>query len=454
MPLTPTEDALASVTVRGLPLYRGLETFRGFVRDYVSGSVLLLAATLIALIWANSPWAAAYTHLWETELAITLGGGGQTHSLRDWINDGLMALFFFVVGLEIKREILVGELSSRRGAALPIVAALGGMVVPASLFLLLNGGGEGAEGWAIPMATDIAFAVGILAALGDRVPLAGRVFLTALAIIDDIGAVLVIALVYTGGIEWRPLVIVAALLVTLLVANRAGIQHPAVYGVLGLGVWLAVFDSGIHATIAGVLVALTIPVRTRVHPGELVREGRRLLDALEATQPGSGPVLANPAQQQVIHELANYADGAEPPLQRLEHSLNPWVAYLIVPLFALANAGVPLPANIAGTVGNPIFLGVVAGLVIGKPVGIVLATWLAVRLGLADLPAGVNWRQVTGLGALGGIGFTMSLFITGLAFGAGELADAAKLGILAASIVAATLGWLILASGGRRTGSA
>lgn len=452
MPQSLEPAQLRQTTVRGLPLYQALSPFRSFVAEHVSGGILLLAATVIALIWANSPWATSYTSLWATDATIAIGPFAHSHSLRDWINDGLMALFFFVVGLEIKREILVGELSTRRGATLPIAAALGGMAVPAALYLVFNAAGPGTDGWAIPMATDIAFALGVLAVLGDRVPVGARIFLTALAIIDDIGAVLVIALFYTGGIEWGSLLAAAGLLLALLGLNRAGVHHPLAYAILGIGVWLAVFDSGLHATVAGVLVALTIPVRTRIHPVELVGEGRRLLDDLAASTHDlpalrrDFSVLSNERQQTIIHRLGRITTGAEPPLQRLEHGLNPWVAYAIVPLFALANAGVALPADLGAAATDPVLLGVVIGLVAGKPIGILLATWLVVRWRLTELPAGVRWRQVIGLGWLGGIGFTMSLFITGLAFTSDELSAAAKLGILVGSLVAGVAGYSLLRS--------
>jgi NhaA family Na+:H+ antiporter len=441
---SPDDDILLQTTIRGLPLYRALSPFRSFVGEHVSGGILLLVATVVALVWANSPWAGSYEALWETIATITIGPFVQAHSLRDWINDGLMAFFFFVVGLEIKREILVGELSTRRGATLPIAAALGGMAAPALLYTLVNGGGAGANGWAIPMATDIAFALGVLAILGDRVPVAARVFLTALAIIDDIGAVLVIALVYSGGVEARPLVVAAVLLLVLLVLNQAGVDHPMAYAVVGLGVWLAVYASGVHATVAGVLVALTIPVRTWIHPAELIAEGQDLLDDLAAASTRDLSVLSNERQQTIIHRLGRAAIDAEPPLQRLEHALNPWVAFAIVPLFALANAGVRLPADLSAAARDPVLLGVLIGLVVGKPFGITVASWLVVRARLTEPPAGVTWRQIIGIGWLGGIGFTMSLFITGLAFTSDELADAAKLGILAGSLIAGLIGFALL----------
>jgi NhaA family Na+:H+ antiporter len=287
----------------------------------------------------------------------------------------------------------------------------------------------------------------VLAVLGDRVPVGARIFLTALAIIDDIGAVLVIALVYTGGIELGPLALAGALLLALFGLNRAGVSHPIAYATLGIGVWLTVFASGMHATVAGVIVALTIPVRTRIHPMELIGEGRHLLNALAAASTREATVLSNEAQQTIIHRLSRAASGAEPPLQRLEHALNPWVAFAVVPLFALANAGVTLPTDLGAALRDPVLLGVVLGLVIGKPLGIVVATWLVVRARLTELPTGVSWRQIVGIGWLGGIGFTMSLFITGLAFTSNDLADAAKLGILGGSLLAGLTGFALLRSG-------
>ncbi len=444
-----TEVARAGGTVRELPLYRALYPFRAFIGAHVSGGLLLLAATVVALVWVNTPWGGSYERLWEAQLTIGTADHGHTDTLRHWINDGLMAIFFFVVGLEIKREVLVGELSSLRGAALPAGAALGGMVLPALIYAGINIGGAGAVGWGIPMATDIAFAVGLLILLGDRVPVAARIFLTAVAIVDDIGAVLVIALFYTGAISWGSLALAAGLLAALVACNRAAVHQPAVYAILGIGVWLAVLESGVHATVAGVLVAMTVPTRSWIDVGELVNRGRVLLGELERSCRGAATVLSDEHQQTAIQELEELAERAETPLQHLEHSLNGWVAYAIVPLFALANAGVALDGDWAASLTDRVTLGVAAGLVVGKPIGITLATWLAVRSNLSALPAGVTWRHVHGLAWLAGIGFTMSLFVTGLAFGEGDQADAAKVGILGASLLAGLVCWTLLVRSGR-----
>jgi NhaA family Na+:H+ antiporter len=382
-------------------LDRALRPFQRFFAAEAAGGLVLLGCTAIALAWANSPWAESYHHLWSAPVSPALRAWSLPATLHGWVNDGLMTVFFLVVGLEIKREVLLGELASRRSAALPIAAALGGMLVPAALYAAANGGGPGAAGWGVPMATDIAFALGILALLGDRIPVGLRVFLAALAIVDDLGAVLVIALFYTAALSWAALGGVAAVLAALVGLNAAGVKRAGAYVLFGVLLWLFLLASGVHATVAGVLLAMTVPARSR--------------------------------------------EGADAPLQRMEHALNGPVAFLIVPLFALANAGVPL-GNVSAAVHDPITRGVVLGLVLGKPAGIVFASWLAVRAGMAELPAGVSWRHVHGAGWLGGIGFTMSLFIASLAFGGGIRLEAAKLGILAASTTAGVVGYAILRS--------
>lgn len=430
---------------------RALDTFQQFARAEASGGLLLLACTALALAWANSPWAGSYFHLWEVPFTIGTPQAGVTHTLHHWINDGLMAVFFFMVGLEIKREMLVGELSSLRQAALPIAAAIGGMVVPAALYAALNAGGPGAAGWGIPMATDIAFALGILALLGNRVPLALKVFLAALAIVDDIGAVLVIAIFSTATISWASLGVAAVVLALLLSINRAGARHPAPYALLGVVLWGAFLQSGVHATIAGVLLAMTIPARTRIDQEEFARQVRAGVAGFEqASGPGTS-VLTNSAQQEVIHHIEDACEGAQSPLMRLEHGLHGIVAFGIMPLFALANAGVRIGGDLAGTFAGPVPLGIMAGLVLGKPLGITLASWLVVRSGVAVLPGGTTWRIIHGTSWLAGIGFTMSLFIAGLAFPDAGLVDASKLGILAASVIAGLVGWALLRFG-RRTG--
>jgi NhaA family Na+:H+ antiporter len=303
--------------------------------------------------------------------------------------------------------------------------------------------GAGLAGWGIPMATDIAFALGVLALLGRRVPTSLKIFLTALAIVDDLGAVLVIALFYTAQVSWAALAAAAGFLLALVAANRLQVRHPAVYALLGLGLWLAFFESGVHATIAGVLLALTIPARTRVDTAAFLHRGRAVLDDFErAGEEGAG-MLTNEGQQAAVGELEDLSEGVQTPLQRLEHALHPWVAFGIVPLFALANAGVAL-TDPGRAVTSPVTLGVAAGLVLGKQVGVTLGAWLVIRGGLAALPDDVRWRHLYGAAWLAGIGFTMSLFVGSLAFGEGALLDAAKLGILAASLVAGLAGWALL----------
>ena len=423
---------------------RVLGPFHRFAATSAAGGVVLLACTAVALAWANSPWADGYHHLWETPVTVGAPGLGLTLSLHAWVNDALMAVFFLLVGLEIKREVLVGELASRRTAALPVAAALGGMIAPALLYTAVNAGGPGAAGWGIPMATDIAFALGILALAGDRVPAALRVFLAALAIADDLGAVLVIALFYTSAIDWAALGGAGAVLLLLLALNRAGARRPLAYAVPGVVLWLFVLASGVHATIAGVLLALTIPARTRIdEPEFLGRAELSLAHFRAADEPGS-TVLTNRGHQEALQELESACDAAQAPLQRMEQSLHGAVAFVVMPLFALANAGVPLGGAVGAALASPVALGIALGLLVGKPLGIVLASWLAVRSGAADLPAGVGWRHLHGAGWLGGIGFTMSLFVAGLAFDDAATLDVAKIGVLGASVLAGGVGYVLL----------
>jgi len=433
---------------------RVLAPFRRFTHTQSAGGVVLLAATAMALGWANSPWAESYHHLWELPVGGTFGGASFRTTLHHLINDGLMAVFFFLVGLEIKREIIAGELASLRTASLPMIAALGGMVVPASIYALVNAGGPGTPGWGVPMATDIAFALGVLALLGDRVPTGLKVFLAALAIVDDIGAVLVIAVFYSSGVAWGALARPALLLLLAVGLNRAGARRPWTYGIIGLALWGTVLLSGIHATVAGVLLAFAIPVRTRLNEREFLAKTRRALEdfdaaaAVTATDP-STTVLSNVDHHTALEEIETLCQQAQPPLIRLEHALHGVVAFGIMPVFALANAGVSLDASaLGGALVSPVALGAALGLLIGKPLGIAGFSWLAVRLGVSALPQGSNWTALTGVAILGGIGFTMALFIAGLAFpsntpGAAFL-DAAKLGILAASAVAGVAGSLLL----------
>ncbi|HEX5915786.1 MAG TPA: Na+/H+ antiporter NhaA, partial [Rubrobacter sp.] len=411
---------------------RIVRPFQDFAQKQSSGGILLIIATVVALVCANSPFGESYADLWHTKLTVGVGDFSITKDLTHWINDGLMAVFFLVVGLEIKREILVGELSSIRGATLPVVAAVGGAVVPATIYLTINAGTEGSAGWGIPMATDIAFALGVLALLGQRAPAGLKVFLTALAIVDDIVAVLVIAFFYTSDISWGALGVGVAFLAALIVANLLGVGKTLVYAVLGIGLWLCFLLSGVHATIAGILLALTVPASSFMNPTAFLERVRYILDRFEKAGEKGENVLTNEERQAALHALNHAAYKLEPPLHELEHALHPWVVFAIMPLFALANAGVPLGGAILETLTSPVALGIVVGLVVGKQLGITLFAWLAVRSGISELPGDINWRHVYGAGWLAGIGFTMSLFITDLAFSEGSLVDAAKLGILVA----------------------
>jgi Na+:H+ antiporter, NhaA family len=431
------------------PVERIVRPFQDFADKQSSGGILLLAATVIALAWANSPWDESYIALWHTKLTVGVGDFSITKDLTHCINDGLMAVFFLVVGLEIKREVLVGELSSARNAALPVAAALGGAVVPALIYFAINAGTEGSAGWGIPMATDIAFALGVLALLGQRAPTTLKVFVTALAIVDDIVAVLVIALFYTSEISWGALGVGAVFLAALIVANLLGVGRTLVYAVLGVGLWLCFLLSGVHATIAGVLMALTIPATSFINPQAFLERSRYVLDRFEQAGEKGENVLTNEERQAALHALNHAAYKLEPPLHELEHALHPWVVFVIMPLFALANAGVPLGGDIVGALASPVTLGIVLGLVVGKQLGITLFAWLAVRSGVSELPEGIGWRHVYGAGWLAGIGFTMSLFITDLAFSEDSLVETAKVGILCASLIAGVVGWTILRGASR-----
>jgi len=430
---------------------RALGPFQEFARRESSSGLLLLACTVAALAWANSPWAAAYVHLWE--IPVTLGAGrfAIRETLHHWINDGLMAVFFLLVGLEIKREVLVGELASFRRATLPLAAALGGMLIPALLYRAVNGSGPGASGWGIPMATDIAFALGVLALLGPRVPLALKVFLAALAIVDDIGAVLVIAFFYTADLSVNALAWAGVVFAGLLACNAAGVRHPAAYSLLGVVLWVAFLESGVHATVAGVLLAFTIPARTRIDAGEFLARSRRALDEFAAAGVADADVMTSKAHQEAILAMETAAEAAQAPLQKLEDKLHGIVAFGIMPLFALANAGIPLTGG-GRALSSPVALGVLLGLVLGKPLGVTLFAWLATRIGVAERPAEVSWSMLHGAGWLAGIGFTMSLFIGGLAFDEVALLTQAKLGVLAASLTAGTVGWFLIRRATRGAG--
>ncbi|HSF06105.1 MAG TPA: Na+/H+ antiporter NhaA, partial [Methylomirabilota bacterium] len=422
---------------------RLLRPFQLFARQAVSGGIVLFLFTIVALVWANSPWAEAYQRLVHQPFGLHLGEHGIAFDLHHWINDGLMAIFFFVVGLEIKRELLVGELAEPGKALLPIGAAVGGMLGPAMVYLAFNARLPTAGGWGIPMATDIAFALGVLALLGSRVPSALGIFLVALAIVDDLGAVLVIALFYASSLNWAGLGLAAAFLAAMVAANRGGFRHAAIYLCLGIGLWYGFLISGVHATLAGVVAALTVPARVRIPPRLLAQVVRRAADRLEALE-GEGDMDSR--RFAVVSFLQTVTQDAKTPLQRFEHMAHPWVAFVIMPGFALVNAGIAIDRGALAALLDPLPLGIAAGLVVGKQVGVVGATWLLVRTGAARLPQGVSWGHIYGVAWLTGIGFTMSLFISGLAFPAADLGQQAKLGILLGSVVSALGGVVILTS--------
>lgn len=403
---------------------------RRFLDTEAASGILLLLAALVALLWANSPWSASYESLWHTEITVNFGRYVLEGDLRHWVNDALMVIFFFVVGLEIKRELVLGKLRDPRTAAMPAFAALGGMVVPAALFFLVNAGGDGSKGWGIPMATDIAFAVGIVALLGPRVPASLKLFLLTLAIVDDIGAIIVIGVFYSSGLQPEFLAAAAALVVVIYLINRAGVLALAPYLVLGAALWLAMYASGVHATIAGVILGLLTPARNLL-PVSVAREW--------------AADLRDPPTVHELEAMRRLARHAVSPAERIAHILHPWSAFVIVPIFALANAGVAIRADAFDASGAAAVTGgVMLGLVLGKTLGIAGAAWLASRLGVARLPEGATWPMMFAIACVAGIGFTVSLFVAELAFEAGSLQDAAKLGVLGASTVAAIIGSIAL----------
>jgi len=417
--------------------------FQRFLHSQVIGALILIATTAIALIWANSAWGQFYYDLSHTYLGVRFGDAEFKLTLSYWIKDGLMAIFFFVVGLEIKREIVVGELSSADKAMLPVCAALGGAVVPAAIYAWINLGGEGAPGWGIPMATDIAFALGVLSLFGKRVPIALKVFLTALAIADDLLAVAVIAIFYTPDLNLGMLGLALATVGVMVVANRMGIRATWVYASLAFIVWIDVLGSGVHATIAGVMVAMVIPVRPAIDPQEFMDTAGALLDKARGEDNSLDALIHDAERRRNLEQLALTVEDAIPPATALENRLHPVQSLVILPLFALFSAGVAFsPENLEGFP-TDVSLGVIAGLVLGKPIGVMAASWLVLRF--ADIKmGGVTLPQLLGAGFLAGIGFTMSIFISELAFVNELLIDQAKVGILIASLLAGIIGAIIL----------
>jgi len=411
-----------------------------FTRLAASGGIVLLLATIIAMFWANSAWAGSYLQLWKTELGFDLGALHLTKHLLEWINDGLMVIFFFYVALEIKREIQTGELASPRKAALPIMAALGGMLVPAMFYILFNtGNNQTIRGWGIPMSTDTAFTLAILTMLGSRAPLSLKVFFTALAIADDIGGILVMVLFYSEGISWLALGLAALFLIALGGLNWVRVYNPLPYAILGIGLWLAFLQSGVHPTIAGVLLAITIPTRRPPNTRPLLAQVKTVIEQFEIAS--EEEYIHEPA---IVQTMETILERMQSPAQRLERTLAPWSTYLILPIFALANAGVEINLNAAQQVLSSAGKGIILGLVIGKPVGISLLSWIAIRTGLAEMPGDLHFKQLVSASVLAGIGFTLSLFIANAAFVDSEMLAAVKLAILAASILAGILGWAAL----------
>jgi len=418
-----------------------------FMNNSTTSGIVLFIAALAALIMANSPLSEFYKSLWEYKFTIGFENFNISKTVSHWINDGLMAMFFFVIGLELKREVIGGELSNPKDAILPIFAGIGGMVVPAVIYLIFNFGTESVGGWGIPMATDIAFALGIIYLLGDKVPLSLKIFLTALAIADDLGAVLVIAFFYTSQISYISLMIGAAFLVILYTANRIGVRSPAFYSIIGVGgVWLAFLLSGVHATIAGVLAALTIPANVKNDDILFTRKLRQLAVSFENAEKNENSLITK-EQLEVIEDVRNCSKAAITPLQQIELSLHPIVAFIILPLFAFANTGVEFSGNFAEGLTSNITLGIIFGLLFGKFIGIVGVTKLIVFFKLAALPQGANWKQLYGVALLASVGFTMSLFITELAFTNPEHIVQAKFGIIIASVIGGISGYLLLRKG-------
>lgn len=427
-----------------------LTPFEEFVHQQTTSGLLLMATAVLALVLANSGLATVYEHWLHTPVGINIGSWEMQKTLHHWVNDGLMTLFFFLVGLELKREILVGELAVMRQAALPIIAAIGGMVFPALIYFAINPTGEAALGWGIPMATDIAFAIGALALLASRVPKALITFLVALAIVDDLGAVLVIAFFYTDQIFWQALFAGIAILGGLIALNMMGIRQPLPYFLLGTLLWFALLKSGVHATLAGVITAFTIPAQPKYDPSRFSDHVKQLMVRFDANHKPGKNIMTNESLRAVVQTLENGVHKVETPLQRLEHGLHIPVAFLVIPIFAFFNAGIPIEsAGLIDTLTHPVTLGVVLGLVLGKFLGIAGVCWLALKMGIGQLPAGTRFTQIVGVALLAGIGFTMSIFIAELGFaGQPEYLLMAKTGVLVASLLAGVGGyiWLLLVS--------
>ena len=421
---------------------RFIRPARRFMQLEASSGLVLLAATAVALAWANLPFGESYEAFWDTHLLFELGPIDFNESLRHVVNDALMTIFFFVVGLEIKRKIRLGDLSDRKAATGPAIAAIGGMLVPALIYFALNSSGDPARGWGIPMATDIAFALGVVALLGNRIPPRARLFLLVVAIVDDIGAIAVIAIFYTDALSFGWLAVAVGLFAVVYLAKHRNVRAMSFYWIIGAMVWFAVFESGVHATLAGVALGFLTPTRPFYGAAEYDEKARTVIGPYGNEEQR---VIEREHVDHEVLEVANITRESVSPLTRLEEGLHPWTSFMIIPLFALANAGVRFAGiDIGDALTDPITIGVALGLIVGKSVGITLALYLAVRFGVARLPIGSTWSHIRGLAVLGGIGFTVSLFVTGLAFDDPALADLAKIGIFAGSAVAGVTGYLLL----------
>jgi NhaA family Na+:H+ antiporter len=414
-----------------------------FADNESTSGMILVGLSVAAMLWANLVPGGHYEQFWGTKLAISLGSWTEVHSVRFWINDLLMALFFLLMGLEIKREFLMGELSDRRKAAMPIAAALGGMLVPAGIYALLNVNGGDLRGTGVPMATDIAFSLGVLALVGSRAPLALKVLLAAIAIVDDLGAVLVIALFYTAEIDFTMLFAVGASVAVLVLMNRLAVKSLAAYFAVGLPLWLFALWSGVHPTVAGVLMALCVPIRTYINPRRFAHRARQAVTEFEECQTSEDPKAMTQERQYAVRELTRLAQDVQMPLERMEDALSPLITFVVVPLFALANSGVVMSGGLT-SLGTPVASGVLLGLILGKPFGVLLLGWLSIRLRWASLPEDVTWKQFGGLAVLTGIGFTMSLFVAELAFKDPTSHNAAKLATMVASVFMGVLGFSLL----------
>lgn len=415
-----------------------------FVRLEAFGGIVLMFITLSALAMANSGFGEEFLSTWEKRFGLRFGEWKLDKTLIHWINDGLMAIFFFVVGLEIKRELMTGGLSSMKKASLPVFAAIGGMAIPALIYVGINWNGPAQMGWGIPMATDIAFALGILTLLGKRVPLSLKLLLTSIAIVDDIGAVLVIALFYTSKISLGALVYAFSIWGVLWILNLTRVRKVTPYLVLGIFLWYFLLKSGIHATLAGVMLAFTIPVRAYRGVAEFITSGRSLFTEMEIANPAWNYGDKQKHLQASVHTLEENCVEVISPLQRLEHALHPWVAYAIIPLFALANAGIVMDGALVSELSNPLSVGIILGLVLGKPLGIGLLAFVGIKMGWATKPSDISWTQILGIGLLGGIGFTMSFFVSQLAFVDPQMLNLAKMAVLLASVLAGVSGYLLL----------